>query len=549
MDVKFNQNKCFAFLVILSSFVTGEYYFLSNDATVWGESGCTLAFPNLTFTDEGINVTNDGMSSLILPTEGVWIGLYKARLSFAYVGCNQINDTDVLLVRDLSDCRWQSGCDTFGVREWDTAKVECTCFTGSVTKDTGCTSMCGSRDTYPCGSQGHNIFSIYTVENVSNCSAGCSNMIRGCLGFNFNHDNKVRWKLCDRFRNSTPILCSNQSYTESDGQVQVLLDINMTWANTGQTCFESNLFPTPFRHIQSTRLNKNRTVWTSVIRKESILRDDDNFITSDPKLFVYVTFAEGQLVVRLDGNSTAERKSLCLETKNTATTTIPQTTKESAPPESTSKWSTPTMQTSNENIPTPKGNQHDPVTEVLAGVSSFLLLVVVVAVLYFLKRRGKLRCFESKSRIDNNGNASQQDITPVYMELDTKVKPKAFHNHAYSMQEQFLPITTVDPNEESMGDLQNHLEKSSNNVYNTVEGQIGDYDDIHLADVLQLNDYDSTFNCRENISEVTCNHLNTEMRRVPTAVEHDGKNVAVRGDDIVIGKPNDRLSPLPILII
>ncbi|XP_052803493.1 uncharacterized protein LOC128233717 isoform X4 [Mya arenaria] len=507
MDVKFNQNKCFAFLVILSSFVTGEYYFLSNDATVWGESGCTLAFPNLTFTDEGINVTNDGMSSLILPTEGVWIGLYKARLSFAYVGCNQINDTDVLLVRDLSDCRWQSGCDTFGVREWDTAKVECTCFTGSVTKDTGCTSMCGSRDTYPCGSQGHNIFSIYTVENVSNCSAGCSNMIRGCLGFNFNHDNKVRWKLCDRFRNSTPILCSNQSYTESDGQVQVLLDINMTWANTGQTCFESNLFPTPFRHIQSTRLNKNRTVWTSVIRKESILRDDDNFITSDPKLFVYVTFAEGQLVVRLDGNSTAERKSLCL------------------------------------------GNQHDPVTEVLAGVSSFLLLVVVVAVLYFLKRRGKLRCFESKSRIDNNGNASQQDITPVYMELDTKVKPKAFHNHAYSMQEQFLPITTVDPNEESMGDLQNHLEKSSNNVYNTVEGQIGDYDDIHLADVLQLNDYDSTFNCRENISEVTCNHLNTEMRRVPTAVEHDGKNVAVRGDDIVIGKPNDRLSPLPILII
>ncbi|WAQ96306.1 hypothetical protein MAR_028996, partial [Mya arenaria] len=29
------------------------------------------------------------------------------------VAINTMNDTDVMTLRDLSDCRWQSGCDTF----------------------------------------------------------------------------------------------------------------------------------------------------------------------------------------------------------------------------------------------------------------------------------------------------------------------------------------------------------------------------------------------------------------------------------------------------
>ncbi|WAQ96302.1 hypothetical protein MAR_028992, partial [Mya arenaria] len=49
-----------------------------------------------------------------------WTSVIRMDSLLRVDGCNTLNDTDVLLVRNLSDCRWQSGCDMFGVRKTDT---------------------------------------------------------------------------------------------------------------------------------------------------------------------------------------------------------------------------------------------------------------------------------------------------------------------------------------------------------------------------------------------------------------------------------------------
>ncbi|XP_052777102.1 uncharacterized protein LOC128214585 [Mya arenaria] len=405
MDVTVFHNEVFALLVIqILPFVTSEHYFSSNDSTIWGKSNCTLAFPDLTYTDEDINVVNDNMSALSLPSEGAWIGLYKALLSFAYVGCNTLDDTDVLLVRILSDCRWQSGCDMFGVRKTDTDNVECKCFQSSVTNETGCTSICGSAEKYPCGSFGNSYFSIYTIENVSSCSFGCNIVTKGCLGVRFDRVNKVRWWLCNRPLN-TSILCSKQPYNELDGRIEAN-GRSKTWVNTGQECFEKGLFPTLFRHIQSTNFNETGPFWTSVIRMDSLLRVDDNFGTSNPKQYAYVKGVNGELKVEFDGDLTKQGKTLyrgCGVTTTMQTTASKYTTTQASGDQTTHVYRTHTTATGGwtpydvaiagvltsplSSASSEKASRHIPIAGISAGVSIILLIVIAVVILICKRNR------------------------------------------------------------------------------------------------------------------------------------------------------------------
>ncbi|XP_052788683.1 uncharacterized protein LOC128223439 [Mya arenaria] len=409
MNVTVFHNVIFGLLVIpILSVATSNAYFLSNDSTIWGKINCTLAVPDLNYTDEGIYVVNDDMSVLSLPSEGAWIGLYKARLSYSYVGCNTLNDTDVLLVRNLSDCRWQSGCDMFGVRKTDTDKVECKCLKSFVTKEKGCTSMCGSEDKYPCGPIGNSYFSIYTIENVSSCSLGCDDVTNGCLGVRFDNVKKVRWWLCSRSWN-TSILCSKQPYNETDGEIEAFpRKRNKTWANTGQKCLENGLFPTPFRHIQSINLNETRGFWTSVIRMESLLSVHDNFATSNPMQYAYVKCVGGELKVGFDGDFTKQRTALCrgggVTTTMQTTTSKYTSTKESEDQTtqghvytthtSTSERSTPYHETKTRDLTSPtssslaeKASRHIPISGISAGVSIILLTVIAVVILIWKRNR------------------------------------------------------------------------------------------------------------------------------------------------------------------
>ncbi|WAR04330.1 hypothetical protein MAR_019699 [Mya arenaria] len=136
----------------LDIYTKGQSLYISNNETSWAKVNCNLAIPNLTFTEFGLlpkhvqNITNDDLKK----------------------GCNKINADSILVkAKDLSECRWKTGCDTIAVRRFNDETIECQCGNSSdLQHEHECTSRCGSGDEYPCGDSGKAHFAIYTVENV-----------------------------------------------------------------------------------------------------------------------------------------------------------------------------------------------------------------------------------------------------------------------------------------------------------------------------------------------------------------------------------------------
>ncbi|XP_052805124.1 uncharacterized protein LOC128234726 isoform X2 [Mya arenaria] len=525
MDLIF---KCLVFILFaFNRYIEGQRLFASKQKTLWGKNNCSLAVPNIIFND-GISIKTDEQSLLPVSDNSLWIGMFKASLSYAYVGCNNMDGNKTFPVQSISECRWRTGCNTFAVRKIGKNNMECTCFVSSnITSLSECKSDCEELgNKYKCGSDKSPYFSVYTVENETDWT----NIQTGS--------------------------------TEK-------------WHNAVEDCFNKNGFPGTHIHLKFANITSSQSYWTGIMRTDTILRNDEHMKTYFPKQYAYVILnGKNKFEVKFDLNSSAERRSLCTNeislttpsttnTDLTAKTTNPSTTIVQVTDVQTSDIITlKTTMTTNSHSPTSStmvqssianekngkenkslGQQHVSVVGISIGVSACVLLVVVIVVLCFLKRRGMLRCFDAKSYLDNKDGTSHQDITPAYMKMDTKVKPKAFPNHAYLMQEQFPPITANEPNLESRSDLQDHLNERSENVYNTVDQQIEDYDDINPADVLQMNDYDSTLNNRNDCgsSEETYNYLNEEMCQMPTADNgygHCGKQINVGETNMAVEQPD-----------
>ncbi|XP_052805151.1 uncharacterized protein LOC128234734 isoform X3 [Mya arenaria] len=194
--------------------ISGSPYYVSEQKTNWGYSNCTLAIPNLNYTQSGIFAETEHETNLTMPEEGLWIGLFQAQLSFAYVGCNEMNSNGAVIVHNISECRWKSGCNTFAIRKADNKEIDCKCFDNAVVaKETKCTSICSITLTegYKCGRQGHRYFSVYTVENDTICSDNCYKDAWKCL-----RCMPFIWMKCSyRQSRKIGIICSTNPFTET----------------------------------------------------------------------------------------------------------------------------------------------------------------------------------------------------------------------------------------------------------------------------------------------------------------------------------------------
>ncbi|WAR04545.1 hypothetical protein MAR_019914 [Mya arenaria] len=321
-------------LLAVCIFVGGVPYYASKQVTLWGQSNCTLALLNLNYTDTGIFAETELGLNYTLPKEGLWIGLYQAPLGLAYVGCNKINNNGAVIVHDISECRWKSGCNTFAIRKTDNEEIECTCFDISkVAREKECTSTCNisSADEYKCGRERNSYFSVYTVENDTQCTGNCNNADRKCLRFMPLLKQFVWWSCSVRESRPMGIVCNNSPFTDNNGTVEAISERASNYADAGEKCFEEGKFPATFGHMNISDIPAGKTHWTGIIRISSLLRFDENLEEAT------VTKAEGQ---------------------STSTSAIPETTEDTR---------TKT-----------KVDQQVPVAEISASVSMVVVLGILI---------------------------------------------------------------------------------------------------------------------------------------------------------------------------
>ncbi|XP_052769432.1 uncharacterized protein LOC128209445 isoform X2 [Mya arenaria] len=473
--------------------VEGHHFYVSDQKTQWGKSNCSLALPSFNYTDHGIFAETEHTANLSFPDEGLWVGLFQANLSFAYVGCNAMNNSGVDIVHNISECRWKSQCNTFAIRETDNEKIECKCFDlGDIARETKCTSTCESTDEYTCGRKGRNYFSVYTVENVSvsECFSNCSSGKKNCLAY---YNQGLFWISCKK-EFYMQIFCSNQPYHATDANISVA-DADKSWAKAGKTCFERNGYPAAFRHIDSSKISEgqlNLFQWTGVIRMSSLLRFDEKYTIYEPKQYAYVTLDDRTLEVHFEVNVSAKRMSLC-------ETIEPQI----------------------------------PITEISAGVSTAVVLVILVVIIIILWKRGGLRRFGGDTKTPPNNETPMQYLDTEYTEPQALDHPKAYPNQGYSMTEE-LPmsskhITSGKPQildeYEDVNDVSNTkinpqgIQLNIGNVHNNISRDLEEYDHLNHSGIPDhaisqpINDYDSATAAIGENQKDTYNHLNERPKQ------------------------------------
>ncbi|XP_052803819.1 uncharacterized protein LOC128233957 isoform X2 [Mya arenaria] len=467
-------------LLAVCIFVGGVPYYASKQVTLWGQSNCTLALLNLNYTDTGIFAETELGLNYTLPKEGLWIGLYQAPLGLAYVGCNKINNNGAVIVHDISECRWKSGCNTFAIRKTDNEEIECTCFDISkVAREKECTSTCNisSADEYKCGRERNSYFSVYTVENDTQCTGNCNNADRKCLRFMPLLKQFVWWSCSVRESRPMGIVCNNSPFTD---------------------------------------IPAGKTHWTGIIRISSLLRFDETFTTYEPKQHAYVVPCRTRLDVRFDDRGTVRRNSLC-ETQNLEEATVTkaegQSTSTSAIPETTEDTRTKT-----------KVDQQVPVAEISASVSMVVVLGILIVIFVILRKRRGLRCFGKSKSTMANEESPMQYIDMKNTERQTRDHPKAYPNQGYSMTER-LPISTITntPGKAQMKDYSVDVNKMANtennpqdihhiaHVHNNLYQEPEEYDHLNhtgIPDEITINDYDSTTAAKGENKYDIYNHLN-----------------------------------------
>ncbi|XP_052805150.1 uncharacterized protein LOC128234734 isoform X2 [Mya arenaria] len=484
--------------------ISGSPYYVSEQKTNWGYSNCTLAIPNLNYTQSGIFAETEHETNLTMPEEGLWIGLFQAQLSFAYVGCNEMNSNGAVIVHNISECRWKSGCNTFAIRKADN-------------KETKCTSICSITLTegYKCGRQGHRYFSVYTVENDTICSDNCYKDAWKCL-----RCMPFIWMKCSyRQSRKIGIICSTNPFTDINGTVQAISETASNYSEAGEKCFAAGMFPATYGHINSSVITINTSYWTGIFRMNSLLRVNETFSTYKPKQHAYVTQDGTRLEVQFDDKGTLRRKSLC-ETPNFAGKATTAT-------EGRSTSTSNILETTEDTRSKIQVDQRVPIAEISASVSAVVVLGILIVSFVILSKRGRLRCLSERKTTMTNKESPMQYIDTKYTEPETRDIPKAYPNQGYSMTEE-LPISTKNntPGKPQMKDYSVDVNKVANtennphdihhiaHIHNSLSQEPEEYDHLNHSgtsdDITShlINDYDCTTAAIGENQDDTYNHLN-----------------------------------------
>ncbi|WAR29836.1 hypothetical protein MAR_003404, partial [Mya arenaria] len=256
--------------------------FVSQNETGWDESSCTLAELDITCSDDGSCVVTNGSDFLIntnVPDNGFWIGFIKTWISYAYVGCNQVNVGFEYSVPTLGECRRTTGCQTFGIRN-STEGLRCKCASNNHVDSGICRSICEEADQYPCGdTTDTTMFSIYTIEKVPPSSHSQNNTNNCLLSYFARAD--FDWGSCN-FNSSPALLCSDTNFLDQNQKAQAYTCLYQKWVTAVDECFVGNHFPATIQ----------------------------NNSTNPPVTFAYVEKINQTVYVRF-ANKTESRKSLC----------------------------------------------------------------------------------------------------------------------------------------------------------------------------------------------------------------------------------------------
>ncbi|XP_052783839.1 uncharacterized protein LOC128219819 isoform X3 [Mya arenaria] len=322
----------------------GQLVFVSQDEAKWNESRCTLAEPNVICRDDGSCIVENGLDFLTNAEDqdnGFWIGFAKTWISYAYVGCGQLNSGAEYSVSTLGECRRTTGCKTFGIQK-STAGLRCKCASNNAPWKQTCGEKCEEADQYPCGGAADtNTFSVYTVENVPS-SDHAQDIHRNCLLFYYKYRprNDYFWESCNLVY-APALLCSNKYFTGNS--------------------------------------------------------------TNPPLTYAYVEKMNQTFYVRF-ANKGDLKKSLCAEgtLPSTAYGNTTYTDQTQAPTFNTTPISLPVPEeTTESSIDKDEGGSS---TDIVVGVVIAVTLLVVGVLAVMIKRRGMLRaCFKNTATAKSSG--------------------------------------------------------------------------------------------------------------------------------------------------
>ncbi|XP_052783838.1 uncharacterized protein LOC128219819 isoform X2 [Mya arenaria] len=388
----------------------GQLVFVSQDEAKWNESRCTLAEPNVICRDDGSCIVENGLDFLTNAEDqdnGFWIGFAKTWISYAYVGCGQLNSGAEYSVSTLGECRRTTGCKTFGIQK-STAGLRCKCASNNAPWKQTCGEKCEEADQYPCGGAADtNTFSVYTVENVPS-SDHAQDIHRNCLLFYYKYRprNDYFWESCNLVY-APALLCSNKYFTENNPMAEVHDRIYSNWAQAVESCIVRGKFPASIKSIKNGNFTdkKAQNHWTGIIKTESIISLNDMLgnSTNPPLTYAYVEKMNQTFYVRF-ANKGDLKKSLCAEgtLPSTAYGNTTYTDQTQAPTFNTTPISLPVPEeTTESSIDKDEGGSS---TDIVVGVVIAVTLLVVGVLAVMIKRRGMLRaCFKNTATAKSSG--------------------------------------------------------------------------------------------------------------------------------------------------
>ncbi|WAR28685.1 hypothetical protein MAR_014389, partial [Mya arenaria] len=257
--------------------------FVSQHETKWNESRCTLAVPSVTCKDDGSCIVENGLDFFTKADgqdNGFWIGYAKTWISYAYVGCGQLNDGTNYFVSTLSECRRTTGCHKFGIQK-SKVGLRCKCARKVPKQKKSCGEKCDTVDT--------NIFSFYTVENGTSyivllClyqvppSNNSQDIHNNCLQFSFKYrpGNDYHWESCT-LDTYPKLLCSNKNYFDRKPKAKIQTQSYGNWAQAVENCIVGGKFPASIQSIRNANFTdpEDQNHWTGITKKESIISLND----------------------------------------------------------------------------------------------------------------------------------------------------------------------------------------------------------------------------------------------------------------------------------
>ncbi|XP_052784988.1 uncharacterized protein LOC128220579 isoform X2 [Mya arenaria] len=563
----------------------GQGVFVSQHETKWNESRCTLAEPSVTCKDYDSCIVENGLDFFTKADgqdNGFWIGYAKTWISYAYVGCGQLNDGTNYSVPTLGECRRTTGCQAFGIQK-SIAGLRCKCASKVPKQKTSCGEKCDEPDQYPCGDTvDPNIFSFYTVENVppSNNSKDIHN---NCLQFSLKYrpGNDYHWESCT-LDTYPKLLCSNKSYFDDKPKAKIYTRSDGNWAQAVENCIVGEKFPASIQSIRNANFTdpESQNHWTGIIKKESIISAGDMLDDSSypPLTYAYVEKINRTVYVIFEGDSKTKRKSLCVGDGTSAgpTTTSQETQPTSsesttAPPKgptsgvtSTRKVittdtqptqtpvlnasATPTSHQVPEGTAAPLEKDEGGSTAGLAAglsVSLVVIIIVTVIVMVFLKRRGLLtKCFKQNDEKSNHTEDTATEIacisTPIFEFTTNIVDDLTATNHSY-----FVLEKTFD-------------EETKEETEHYAEPDMTDVDHYDLTDESQKdteNDYDTTNDKKSSVKAGLAKPNNSynkvtlyqtseydHINRRPPKSDRQTENEYDISNNLIDGKPNNNLN-------